>query len=151
MLFYKHPTAVVESGDIGEGTKIWHFVHVREGAKIGKKCIIGKSVYIDKDVEIGDNVKIENFACIYKGVIIEDNVFIGPAVVFTNDKYPQVYGWVDDKIVSTLVKKGAIIGANATIVCGVVISEDAMVGAGAVVTKDVQSAVTVVGNPAQKI
>ena len=137
MGYFKHPTAVVESEDIGEDTKIWHFVHVRAGAKIGCNCTIGKSVYIDTEVEIGNGVKIQNFASLYKGVTIEDEAFIGPAVTFTNDKYPRAFRWDETQIVPTIVQKGASIGANATIICGVAVGAYAMVGAGALVTKDV--------------
>jgi len=147
--YFKHPTAIVESEDIGEGTKVWHFVHIREGAKIGKNCNIGKSVYIDKDVEIGNNVKIQNFSSIYKGVKIEDDVFIGPSVTFVNDLYPRSFLWSEDKIVETLVKRGSSIGANSTILCGVVIGEYSMVGAGSVVTKSVPPHGLVYGNPAR--
>jgi UDP-2-acetamido-3-amino-2,3-dideoxy-glucuronate N-acetyltransferase len=149
MGYFKHPTAVVESDDIGENTKIWHFVHVREGAKIGRNCTIGKSVYIDADVEIGNGVKIQNFATLYKGVAIEDEVFIGPAVTFTNDKYPRAFLWDETQIVPTVVKRGASIGANATIICGVVVGAYAMVGAGALITKDVPDHGLVLGNPAE--
>lgn len=144
-----HPTAIVESDEIGEGTRIWHFVHVRQGAKIGRNCNIGKGVYIDTGVIIGNNVKIQNFATIYRGVVIEDDVFIGPAVVFTNDLYPRAFIWSEDRIVPTIVKKGASIGANSTIVCGVKIGEYAMIGAGSVVTKDVPPFGLVYGNPAR--
>lgn len=144
-----HPTAVVEEGaSIGDGTRVWHFVHVRRGARIGRNCNIGKDVYIDVDVVIGDNVKVQNFATIYRGVVIEDDVFIGPHVTFTNDLYPRSFS-TDWKPVPTLVKKGASIGANATIVCGVTIGEYAMIGAGAVVTKDVPPFGLVYGNPAK--
>lgn len=95
--FHAHSTAIVESDEIGEGTKIWHFAHVREKAKIGKNCNIGKGVYIDTEVIIGNNVKIQNFATIYRGVIVEDDVFIGPAVVFTNDLYPRAFIWSEEK------------------------------------------------------
>ncbi|HDM36156.1 N-acetyltransferase [Methanosarcinales archaeon] len=149
MAFFKHPTAVVESEDIGDGTKIWHFVHVREGVKIGRDCIVGKSVYIDLDVEIGDRVKIQNFVSVYKGVRIEDDVFIGPSVTFTNDLYPRAEVWGEDKITPTLVKRGASIGANSTIICGVTIGEYAMIGAGSVVTRDIPSFSLVYGNPAE--
>ena len=101
MTFFKHQTAIVESNDIGDGSKIWHFVHIREGASIGKNCNIGKSVYIDTGVEVGDNVKIQNFVSIYKGVQIQDDVFVGPSVVFTNDLYPRAFIWGDEKIVTT--------------------------------------------------
>jgi acetyltransferase-like isoleucine patch superfamily enzyme len=144
-----HPTAIVETDEIGEGTKIWHFAHIREGAKIGKNCNIGKSVYIDTGVYIGNNVKIQNFATIYKGVIIEDDAFIGPAVVFTNDLYPRSFIWSEDKIIPTVVKKGASIGANSTIVCGIKIGEYSMIGAGSVVTRDVPPFGLVYGNPAK--
>ena len=144
-----HPTAIVEEGAIiGEGTKIWHFVHIRSGAKIGRNCNIGKDVYIDVGVEIGDNVKIQNGVSIYRGVKIENEVFIGPYAVFTNDKYPRAFNR-DWKVIPTVVKRGASIGANATIVCGVTIGEYAMVAAGAVVTKDVPSHGLVMGNPAR--
>ncbi len=144
-----HPTAVVEEGAvIGEGTKIWHFVHVRAGAKIGRNCNIGKDVYIDVGVEIGDNVKIQNGVSVYRGVKLEDDVFVGPYAVFTNDLYPRAFNrnW---KVVPTLVKRGASIGANATIVCGVTIGEYAMVAAGAVVTRDIPPHGLVMGNPAR--
>ena len=148
-MIYIHPTAIVESKNIGDGTRIWHFVHIRDGAIIGKNCNIGKSVYIDTGVVIGDRVKIQNFATIYRGVTIEDDVFIGPAVVFTNDLYPRAFIWGEDRIVETKVRKGASIGANATIVCGVEVGEYAMVGAGSVVTKDVPPHGLVYGNPAR--
>ena len=147
--YFVHPTAVVEDGaEIGEGTRIWHFVHVREGAKVGRNCNIGKGVYIDVNVEIGNNVKIQNFVSIYRGVKIEDDVFIGPHATFTNDLYPRSFN-EDWELVPTLVKKGASIGANATIVCGITIGEYAMIGAGAVVTKDVPPFGLVYGNPAR--
>ncbi|RLE82549.1 MAG: N-acetyltransferase [Thermoprotei archaeon] len=144
-----HPTAVVEDGaEIGEGTRIWHFVHVRSGAKIGKNCNIGKDCYIDVGAVIGNNVKIQNGVSVYRGVILEDDVFVGPYVVFTNDLYPRSFSR-DWKVIKTIVKRGASIGANATIVCGVVIGEYAMIGAGAVVTKDVPPHGLVYGNPAR--
>ena len=149
MAFFKHPTAVVESDDIGDGTRIWHFAHVREGSKIGKNCIIGKSVYIDADVGIGNRVKIQNFVSVYKGVRIEDDVLIGPSVTFTNDLYPRAFSWSEDKITLTVVKKGASIGANSTIVCGVTIGSYAMIGAGSVVTKGVLPFGLVYGNPGE--
>jgi len=149
MKYFKHPTAVVESEEIGEGTRIWHFAHIREKAKIGRNCNIGKCVYIDTGVEIGNNVKIQNFACIYRGVKIEDDVFIGPAVTFTNDLYPRAFIWSEEKIIPTLVKKGASIGANSTIICGITIGEYAMVGAGSVVTRDVPPFGLAYGNPAR--
>jgi acetyltransferase-like isoleucine patch superfamily enzyme len=149
MAFFKHPTAIVESDHIGDETKIWHFAHVRAGAKIGKKCVVGKSAYIDADVELGNGVKIQNFVSVYKRVRIEDEVLVGPSVTFTNDSYPRAFSWGEDKITSTVVKKGASIGANSTIVCGVTIGDYALVGAGSVVTKDVPPFGLVYGNPAE--
>ena len=146
---YIHPSAHVSpDAYIGEGTKIWHEAQVREGAKIGKNCILGKCVYVGKNVVIGDNVKIENRASIFQGVHIEDDVFIGPHVVFTNDLRPRAFSQ-DWKIVETYVRRGASIGANSTIICGVEIGEYAMVGAGSVVTKDVPPHALVYGNPAR--
>lgn len=147
--YFIHPTAVIEEDvTIGEGSKIWHFVHVRRGAKIGRNCNIGKDVFIDVDVEIGNNVKIQNGVSIYRGVKIEDDVFLGPHMTFTNDLYPRAYNnnW---QIIPTIVKKGASIGANATILCGVTIGRYAMVGAGAVVTENVPDFGLVYGNPAR--
>jgi UDP-2-acetamido-3-amino-2,3-dideoxy-glucuronate N-acetyltransferase len=149
MAFFKHPTAIVESDNIGDGTKIWHFAHVREGAKLGKNCIVGKSVYIDADVEIGNGVKIQNFVSVYKGVRIEDDVFVGPSVTFTNDRYPRSFQWDEEKIIPTVVKRGASIGANSTIICGVTINEYVIIGAGSVVTKEVPPFGLVYGNPAE--
>ncbi|MFO8108933.1 MAG: acyltransferase [Thermoplasmata archaeon] len=146
--YKKHPSAYVEEGaEIGDNTSIWHFVHVREKAKIGENCNLGKDVYIDTEVEIGDNVKIQNGVSVYKGVTIEDDVFLGPHMTFTNDRYPRANsrGW---DLAKTLVKKGASIGAHATIISGVTIGEYAMVGAGTVVTKDVPDFALVMGNPA---
>jgi len=147
--FYAHPTAIIEEGAvIGEGTRIWHFAHVRSGARIGRNCNIGKDVYIDRDVVIGDEVKIQNGVSVYRGVTLEDKVFVGPYAVFTNDLYPRAFS-TDWKVVPTLVKEGASIGANATIVCGVTIGKYAMVAAGAVVTRDVPDHGLVMGNPAR--
>ena len=146
-----HETAIVEDAEIGNGTKIWHFVHVRKGAKIGKNCIIGKGAYIDTKVEIGNNCKIQNFSTIYQGVNLGNNVFIGPHVCFTNDIYPRATNWSKEKIEKTLVKDGASISANSTIIAGITIGKYAMVGAGAVVTKDVPDYALVVGNPARVV
>ena len=146
--YFKHPTAVVETKEIGENTKIWHFVHIREKAVIGKNCNIGKSVYIDAGVWVGNNVKIQNFVSLYDGLKIGDDVFIGPSVTFTNDVNPRAAIWDKKKITPTFVKKGASIGANSTILCGLTIGECAMVGAGSVVTKDVTPFGLVYGDPA---
>ena len=145
-----HESAYVEDGaEIGEGTRIWHFVHIRKGAKIGKNCNIGKGVYIDTNVEIGNNCKIQNFACLYQGLKVEDDVFIGPHVCFTNDTYPRALVWNEEKIKKTLVKRGASIGANSTILAGVMIGAQAMIGAGSVVTRSVPDCTVVYGNPAK--
>ena len=146
---HQHPTAIVESEDIGDGTRIWHFAHIREGAKIGRGCNIGKGVYIDADVVMGNNVKVQNFVSIYKGVTIGDDVFIGPAVTFTNDPYPRAFIWNEEEISYTKVESGASIGANSTIVSGVTIGAYAMIGAGSVVTRDVVPFGRVYGNPAK--
>jgi len=148
---FVHEKAVVEPGaEVGEGTKVWHFAHVRSGAKVGRNCVLGKDVYVDVGVVIGDGVKIENGVSVFRGVTIEDDAFIGPHAVFTNDKYPRSFS-TDWEVVPTLVKRGASIGANATIVCGVTIGEYAMVAAGSVVTKDVPPHGLVAGNPARLI
>jgi acetyltransferase-like isoleucine patch superfamily enzyme len=152
-----HPTAEVSDKiEIGDGTSIWHHAQVREGVKIGTNCIISKGVYVDAGVPIGNNVKIQNYVSVYHGVKIEDGVFVGPHVCFTNDMWPRAVNpdgslkVADDWVLSkTLVKKGAALGANSTIRCGITIGEWAMVGAGSVVTKDVPPHGLVLGNPAQ--
>lgn len=151
MSFFVHDTAIVEDGaNIGEGTQIWHHAHVRTGSVIGEKCNIGKNCYIDSGAIIGSSVKIQNNVSVYHGVTIEDEVFVGPSAVFTNDFYPRAFmnEW---KIKSTLVKHGASIGANATIVCGNTIGEYATIGSGSVVTKDVKPHALMVGNPAKQV
>ena len=148
--YYVHPTAVVESENIGGGTKIWHFAHVRQGSKIGKNCNIGKSVYIDIDAEIGNNVKIQNFVSVYKGVIIEDDVFVGPSATFTNDLYPRAFIWDEGHVSATRICRGASIGANATLVCGITVGEYAMIGAGSVVAEDVPPFALMLGNPGRQ-
>ena len=148
--YFVHESSYIDKGvEIGEGTKIWHFCHIQKGAKIGKNCNIGQNVYIGSNVAIGDNVKIQNNVSVYEGVTIEDEVFLGPSCVFTNDLTPRAkFPKGHENFVKTLIKKGASIGANATIVCGNTIGENAMVGAGAVVTHDVEDNTIVVGNPA---
>jgi len=144
---FVHETATVETKNIGSGTKIWHYAHVREGASIGKNCTIGHCAYIGKNVKVGDNVKIENKASLFQGVTLEDDVFIGPHVAFTNDLRPRSEGkWVPEK---TVVKTGASIGVNSTVLCGLTIGKYAMIGGGSVVTKDIPGHGMVFGNPAR--
>jgi len=146
---YVHPTAIVDKNvSLGNGTQIWHFVHIMNGAKIGKECLLADFVHVDKDVKIGNNVKLENRATIYRGVTIEDKVFVGPHVTFTNDLYPRSFN-KDWKISPTIVKEGSSIGAMSVIVCGVTIGKYALVGAGSVVTTDIPSHALVYGNPAR--
>lgn len=133
---------------IGDGTKIWINAQIRENASIGKNCSISKDVYIDKNVTIGNNCKIQNGVSIYDGVTIEDDVFVGPNVTFTNDKLPRAFN-ADWQISRTVIRKGASVGANSTLVCGIVIGEYAMVAAGSVVTKDIAPYSMVMGNPAR--
>ena len=152
--FYVNEHAVVDEGvEIGEGTKIWHFSHIQSGAKIGKKCVLGQNVNVGNNVRIGNFVKIQNNVSVYEGVELEDYVFCGPSMVFTNiinprSKYPQVGA---QYYLKTLVKEGASLGANSTIVCGHTIGRFAFVGAGSVVTKNVPDFALVVGNPARII
>lgn len=142
-----HGTADVSpEAVIGRGTKIWNNVQIREKAILGEDCIVGKSVYIDHTVVIGNRVKIQNGVSIYHGVTIEDDVFLGPHVTFTNDLYPRAFD-PDWHVVKTLVKKGASVGANVTIVCGLELGSYSMIGAGAVVTKDVPPHALLLGNP----
>ena len=150
--YFAHPTAVIDDGcDIGEGTKIWHFCHIMPHCKIGKTCNIGQNVVISPQVVLGNNVKVQNNVSIYTGVICEDDVFLGPSMVFTNVINPRSAVNRRGQYASTIVKKGASIGANATIVCGNDIGEYAFIGAGAVVTKYVPPYALVVGNPARQI
>ena len=149
--YFVHESSYVDKGcEIGEGTKIWHFSHIMARCRIGKNCNIGQNVVIAPGVELGDGCKVQNNVSIFHGVQIEDDVFIGPSVTFTNDFYPRAYS-IDWEVYPTVVKKGASIGANATIVCGHTIGEYAMVGAGSVVTQDVPPFALVVGNPARQI
>jgi UDP-2-acetamido-3-amino-2,3-dideoxy-glucuronate N-acetyltransferase len=145
-----HRTAFIGKAKIGRNCNIWHYVCIRDGAILGNNCTVGDFVHIDENVRIGDNVKIENQAIIYQGVEIKDNVFIGPGVVFTNDKHPTASERPWD-MEETIVRHGASIGANSTILPGIVIGEFAVVGAGSVVTKDVPNHTTVVGNPAREL
>jgi len=151
MSYYKHETAIIDEGaQIGSGTRIWHFSHVMASAHIGARCILGQNVFIGNQVKLGDNVKVQNNVSVYEGVICEDDVFLGPSVVFTNVINPRSSVQRKDEFKPTLVKKGASIGANATIVCGVTLGEYCMIGAGAVVTKDVLPFALLTGVPARQ-
>ena len=151
MSYFAHPTAVIdENCIIGDGTKIWHFSHIMSGCVIGEQFNIGQNVVISPKVELGRNVKIQNNVSVYTGVICEDDVFLGPSMVFTNVVNPRSHVNRKNEYASTLVRKGASIGANATVVCGNEIGEYALVGAGAVITKAVKPYALVVGNPARQ-
>jgi UDP-2-acetamido-3-amino-2,3-dideoxy-glucuronate N-acetyltransferase len=151
-LYFAHETAVIDEGcEIGAGTKIWHFSHVMTGAVIGEKCNLGQNVVVSPDVKLGKNVKVQNNVSIYTGVICEDDVFLGPSMVFTNVINPRSKVIRRDEYMKTLVGTGASIGANATIVCGNDIGKYAFIGAGAVVTKEVPAYALVVGNPSRQI
>jgi UDP-2-acetamido-3-amino-2,3-dideoxy-glucuronate N-acetyltransferase len=152
MDYFTHETAVIdENVTIGEGTKIWHFSHIMSKAVIGERCNLGQNVVVSPNVVLGNNVKVQNNVSIYEGVICEDDVFLGPSMVFTNVINPRSAIVRKSEYKTTLVKKGASIGANATIVCGNEIGEYAMIGAGAVITKSVKPYELVVGNPAQHL
>lgn len=146
-----HPTAIVDEGaEIGAGTKIWHFCHLMPTCKIGERCTIGQNVYIDNSAVIGNGVKIQNNVSVYNGVIIEDDVFLGPSMVFTNVINPRSFIERKDEFKKTIVRRGASIGANATVLCGIEIGAYAMIGAGAVVVKNVLPFAIITGNPAQQ-
>lgn len=148
--YFAHPTAVIDEGcEIGAGTKIWHFSHIMSNCKIGMNCNLGQNVVVSPDVVLGDNVKVQNNVSIYTGVICEDDVFLGPSIVFTNVVNPRSAINRRNQYAKTTVRKGATIGANATIVCGHNIGRYAFIGAGAVVTKGVANYELVVGNPAR--
>jgi UDP-2-acetamido-3-amino-2,3-dideoxy-glucuronate N-acetyltransferase len=149
--YFAHPSAIIDDGcTIGQGTKIWHFSHVMSGCTIGQNCNIGQNVVISPDVVLGNNVRVQNNVSIYTGVICEDDVFLGPSMVFTNVTNPRSAISRKNEYKSTYVEKGATIGANATIVCGHRIGKFAFIGAGAVVTKDVKPYALLVGNPAKQ-
>lgn len=145
--YYVHPNALVESDDIGKDTRIWAFAHVLKNVKIGDDCNLCDYVFVESDVTIGNRVTIKNGISVWAGVTIEDDVFLGPNCVLTNDLYPRSKGYSEH--VTTLIKKGASIGANATIICGNTLGKYSMVGAGAVVTKDIPDFALVIGNPAK--
>ncbi|MEJ6599417.1 MAG: acyltransferase [Crocinitomicaceae bacterium] len=152
MNYFAHETAIIDDGCvIGKGTKIWHFSHVMPNCTIGDKCNIGQNVVISSEVVLGKNVKVQNNVSIYTGVICEDDVFLGPSMVFTNVTNPRSAVIRKNEYAKTTVKKGATIGANATIVCGHDIGEFAFIGAGAVVTKTIPAYALVVGNPARQL
>ena len=149
--YYAHPTAVIDEGcEIGSGTKIWHFSHIMPNCVVGQHCNIGQNVVISPEVILGNNVKVQNNVSIYTGVTCEDEVFLGPSMVFTNVINPRSAVNRKNQYAKTLVRKGASIGANATIVCGIEIGKFAFIGAGAVVTKSVPDYALVVGNPARQ-
>jgi UDP-2-acetamido-3-amino-2,3-dideoxy-glucuronate N-acetyltransferase len=150
--YFAHETAVIDAGcTIGEGTKIWHFSHIMPNCTIGQNCNIGQNVVVSPEVILGNNVKIQNNVSLYTGVICEDDVFLGPSMVFTNVMNPRSAVNRKDQYAKTIVRKGASIGANATIVCGNDIGQYAFIGAGSVVTKEVPAYALVVGNPARQI
>jgi UDP-2-acetamido-3-amino-2,3-dideoxy-glucuronate N-acetyltransferase len=150
--YYVHPSSVVEDGAvIGDGTKVWHFCHVMPGAVIGERCILGQNVVVMPGTRIGNNVKIQNNVSIYEGVVLEDDVFCGPSMVFTNVSFPRSHVIRKGEYERTLCRRGATIGANATVVCGTTLGQYSFVGAGAVVTKDVKAHALVVGNPARQV
>ena len=150
--YFVHPTAVVDEGaQIGEGTRIWHFCHIMPTARIGQHCNLGQNVFVDNNTIIGNGVKIQNNVSVYNGVILEDYVFCGPSMVFTNVINPRSEIERKDEFRTTRVKRGATLGANATIVCGVTIGRYALIGAGAVVTHDVPDYALMVGVPARQV
>ena len=150
--YFAHETAIIDEGcEIGKGTKIWHFSHIMTGCKLGEHCNIGQNVVVSPGVVLGKNVKVQNNVSIYSGVICEDDVFLGPSMVFTNVTNPRSAVNRRGQYTKTLVKRGATIGANATIVCGHDIGEFSFIGAGAVITKEVSPYALVVGNPARQI
>ena len=150
--YYAHLTAIIDEGaTIKKGTKIWHFCHIMSGAYIGENCSLGQNVFVATGVRLGNNVKVQNNVSLYTGVICEDDVFLGPSMVFTNIINPRSAIVRKDQYQTTIIRRGATIGANATIVCGIEIGEYAFIGAGAVVTKDVSPYALVVGTPAKQI
>lgn len=149
--YFAHETAVIDEGcKIGKGTKIWHFSHIMSDSEIGENCNIGQNVVVSPGVKLGKNVKVQNNVSIYTGVICDDDVFLGPSMVFTNVINPRSMIARRDNYETTIVEKGATVGANATIICGNIIGRYAFIGAGAVVTKDVKPYALVVGNPARQ-
>lgn len=151
MNYYAHPTAVIDEGCvIGDGTKIWHFCHLMPGAVVGKNCVLGQNVFVADRVVLGNGVKVQNNVSLYEGVICEDDVFIGPSAVFTNVVNPRGAVSRKAKYKKTVIQKGATVGANATILCGIVVGAYAFIGAGTVVTKDIPDYALIVGNPGKQ-
>ncbi|MDR0350296.1 MAG: N-acetyltransferase [Coriobacteriales bacterium] len=147
-----HPSSYVDEGaKLGPNTKVWHFSHIQSGATIGADCVLGQNVNVAGGATVGDRCKIQNNVSLYDGVTLEDEVFCGPSCVFTNDFYPRAHSATGWEIRPTLVKRGASIGANATLVCGITIGEFALVGSGAVVTRDVPAHALMVGTPARRV
>ncbi|WP_341908090.1 acyltransferase [Polaromonas sp. YR568] len=152
MSYTAHPSSIVDAGaEIGAGTRIWHWVHVSAGARIGERCSLGQNVYVGNDVLIGNNVKIQNNVSVYDAVTLEDDVFCGPSMVFTNVYNPRSAVARKDEYRRTLIKRGATLGANSTIVCGITVGEYAFIGAGAVVNRDVKPYALMAGVPARQI
>ena len=150
--YFRHETAIVDAGvEIGPGSKIWHFAHILSGSKIGANCNLGQNVMVGPNVQIGNGCKIQNNVAVYEGVTLEDDVFCGPSMVFTNVLLPRAHVSRRSEFLPTLIKRGASIGANATIVCGHTVGAYAMIGAGAVVTRDVPDFALMVGAPARRI
>lgn len=148
---FVHESAYVEDGaSIGAGTKVWHHGHIRTGAVVGEGCVLGKNVFVDGGAVVGDRCKIQNNVSVYSGVTVEDEVFVGPSAVFTNDLFPRATN-ADWQVVPTVVRRGASIGANATIVCGTEVGGWALVAAGSVVTRSVEAHALVAGNPARRL
>lgn len=151
MSYYAHPTAVIDEGcNIGAGTKIWHFCHIMPNSSLGMRCILGQNVFVASGVTLGNGVKVQNNVSLYTGIVCEDDVFLGPSAVFTNVINPRSFIERKTEYRDTLVKKGASIGANSTIICGVTIGAFSLIGAGAVVTKSVPDFGLVMGNPARQ-
>lgn len=147
-----HPTAIVDEGaQLGEGSRVWHWVHICAGARIGERCSFGQNVFVGNDVLIGDNVKVQNNVSIYDAVTLEDDVFCGPSMVFTNVYNPRSAVTRKDEYRRTLIKKGATLGANSTIVCGVTVGEYAFIAAGAVINRDVRPYALMAGVPARQV
>ncbi len=151
MSFQAHPSSIIDPGaKIGNGTKIWHFSHVMPTAVIGENCVLGQNVFVGNNVLIGDRVKVQNNVSLYEGVMCEDDVFIGPSVVFTNVSHPRAFIEQKDAFQKTMIRKGVTIGANATILCGIELGEYCFIGAGSVVIKDVPPFALMIGNPAKQ-